>query len=132
MFYASVFATTLKFLTNLRIPLSLLAGTFSLMTVAGASIGFAVGSLTNNAEEAMTVGMPMMVILMAVGIINPSGVDPTTKVPRVVTLLKLFSPIKMAIEGLCIAEYSGMVFGDKRSWNIKELPKMGGTFMENN
>ncbi len=57
VFYSVVFASTLKLLTNLRIPLSLLCGTFSLMTVAASSLGFLVGSLTSSADEAQTVGM---------------------------------------------------------------------------
>ena len=65
--YSSVFACALKRLTCLVIPLSRLCGTFSLLTVATASLGFAVGSFTNGVEEAMTVGMPLMVIFMAVG-----------------------------------------------------------------
>ena len=65
--YSVFFATALKHFTCLRIPLALLCGTFSLMTVATSSIGFAVGSYTSGVEEAMTTGMPLMVILMAVG-----------------------------------------------------------------
>ena len=65
--YSALFATSLKYFTCIRIPLSLLCGTFSLMTVASSSIGFAVGSVTSGVEEAMTVGMPIMVVLMAVG-----------------------------------------------------------------
>ena len=65
--YSTFFAASLKHFTCIRIPLSLLCGTFSLMTVAASSIGFAVGSLTSGVEEAMTAGMPIMIILMAVG-----------------------------------------------------------------
>lgn len=65
--YSTVFAAAMKHFTCIRIPLSLLCGTFSLMTVAASTIGFAVGSVTSGVEEAMTAGMPIMVILMAVG-----------------------------------------------------------------
>ena len=65
--YSTLFATAMKHFTCIRIPLSLLCATFSLMTIAASSIGFAVGSLTSGVDEAMTVGMPIMVILMAVG-----------------------------------------------------------------
>lgn len=65
--YSTLFAIAMKHFTCIRIPLSLLCGTFSLMTIAASSIGFAVGSLTSGVDEAMTVGMPIMVILMAVG-----------------------------------------------------------------
>jgi hypothetical protein len=65
--YSILFAASLKHLTSLTTPLSLLCGTFGLMTVAASSIGFVVGSLTSGVEEAMTAGMPIMVVLMAVG-----------------------------------------------------------------
>ena len=67
VFFSILFATALKQFTCIRIPLSLLCRTFSYMTVASSSIGFAVGSVTNDVEEAMTVGMPIMIVLMAVG-----------------------------------------------------------------
>ena len=62
-----MFAAGLKHFTGLRTPFLRLCGTFSLLTVASASLGFAIGSFTNGVEEAMTVGMPLMVVLMAVG-----------------------------------------------------------------
>lgn len=65
--YSSIFAGALKHFTCLTIPFASLLKTFSLLTIASASLGFAVGSFTNGVEEAMTVGMPLMVILMAVG-----------------------------------------------------------------
>ena len=67
MIFSSIFAAALKHFTCLRVPFPRLCGTFSLLTVASASLGFAVGSWTNGVEEAMTMGMPLMVILMAVG-----------------------------------------------------------------
>jgi len=82
--FSSMFAAALKHFTCLSIPFSKLCGTFSLLTVSSASLGFAVGSFTNGVEEAMTVGMPIMVILMAVGIINPSGVDASVQKPLII------------------------------------------------
>jgi hypothetical protein len=67
MFFSAMFAAGLKHFTGLRTPFLRLCGTFSLLTVASASLGFAIGSFTNGVEEAMTVGMPLMVVLMAVG-----------------------------------------------------------------
>jgi len=43
--FAAVFTTTLKHLCGLRIGWRALTGTFTLMTVAGASLGFAIGAL---------------------------------------------------------------------------------------
>ena len=65
--YSSIFASALKHFTCLTIPFTSLLKTFSMLTIASASLGFAVGSFTNGVEEAMTVGMPLMVIFMAVG-----------------------------------------------------------------
>ena len=44
------------------------------------------------------------------------------------------SPIRMAIEALCIAEYKGMDFSEGKSkrWNLKDLPKMGGLALVRN
>jgi ABC-type multidrug transport system permease subunit len=43
--FAAIFTTTLKSLCGLRIGWRALTGVFTLMTVAGASLGFAIGSL---------------------------------------------------------------------------------------
>jgi hypothetical protein len=67
VFFSAVFASCLKYAAHLRSPLYCISGVFSLLTVASASLGFAIGSITSNVEEAMTVGMPLMVILMTVG-----------------------------------------------------------------
>mmetsp|Transcript_30578 Transcript_30578/g.35649 ORF Transcript_30578/g.35649 Transcript_30578/m.35649 type:complete len:715 (-) Transcript_30578:157-2301(-) len=131
--YSVFFASSLKRLTCLQIPLSSLCGTFSLMTVTASSIGFAIGSLTSGVEEAMTVGMPLMVVLMAVGVINPSGVDASTKTPFVIKALKSMSPICMGIEALCISEYKGTKFEeDGKRWRLRDLPKMGGLALVQN
>lgn len=55
------------------------------------------------------------------------------KTPLIIKLLKQFSPIGMAIEALCIAEYSGMDFAEGgRSWNFSDLPRMGGLALVRN
>ena len=127
--FSAAFAAVLKWRTGLRCSMEILCATYSLMTVAGASLGFAVGSLTSNAESARVLGFPIMVLLMVVGIINPSGVDNEPD-PTFIRWLKLASPIKWAIEALCIAEYKGMDFAPgKRRWlgifKVFENPRMG-------
>jgi hypothetical protein len=67
MIFSAMFGAALKCFTGLRISLAKLCGTFSLLAVASASLGFAVGSITDGVDEAMTVGMPLMIVLMAVG-----------------------------------------------------------------
>ena len=134
--FAAVFTTVLKATTGLCIPLTQLTATFSLMTVAGAALGFAIGSCTPNADAALATGVPLMVIFMVVGIINPSGVDKTRPPPQFLQYLKLASPIMWAVEALCIAEYSGMEFEEKNArwpWQrFRDLPKLGGLAMVRN
>jgi len=131
--FSSIFACTLKCFTNLRTPTRVLTSIFSIMTLASASFGFAIGSMTNGVEEAMTVGLSTMVILMAVGVINPSGVDKNQKDSLIVEILKTISPIKLSIEALCVSEFKGMDFNEGRSgWNLRDLPKMGGLSLVKN
>ena len=142
-FYAALFTTALKAMTGVRIGWRELTQTFSLMTVAGASLGFAIGALSPTAEVAMSAGVPIMVILMTVGVINPSGVDPDLPPPMVVQGLKQFSPIAYAVKAVCLAEYTGMEFQDpagsknrnifQRGRNLmKDLPKMGALALVRN
>ena len=74
-FFATTFAAILKWKTGLQCLLQTLCATYSLMTVAVASLGFAVGSFTSNVEKARVVGFPLMVLFMVVGVINPSGLS---------------------------------------------------------
>lgn len=135
MFFSSIFAFALKSFTGISTPLMQLIGTFSSLTVASASLGFAVGSFTSNVDEAMTLGFPIMTVLMAVGVINPSGVDESVQKPFILKLLKKFSPVASAIEALCISEFKGMCFekeGQSKSWNLRELPRMGALALVRN
>lgn len=66
-------------------------------------------------------------------VINPSGVDSSAKIPFFIQFLKRISPIGMAIEALCIAEYKGMSFSEKgMRWSLKDLPRMGGLALVRN
>lgn len=65
--FAALFTTSLKSFCGLRIGWKALTAAFSLMTVAGASLGFAIGSLSPSGEVALTAAMPVMIILMTVG-----------------------------------------------------------------
>jgi hypothetical protein len=72
--FSWVFALVLKHLTALRTPLIDLAKTYGLMTVTSVSLGFAMGIMTSTVESATSAGVPIMVVFMIVGVINPSGV----------------------------------------------------------
>ena len=144
--FAAIFTSSLKFLCGLRIGLKALTGVFSLMTVAGASLGFAIGALSPTGEIAVVAGIPIMVVMMTVGIINPAGVDQSESQPLTVRALKQLSPIAFAIKALCLAEYRGMEFEDPQRGEkhnighilgrgrhiLKDLPKMGALALVRN
>jgi len=133
--FGGAFAAVLKTRTGLRTSLSVLTWTFSLLTVAGASMGFAIGSVAPDVESSMALGVPIMVILMAVGVINPSGVDASDPPPAIIQWLKNASPIKWTIEALCVSEFRDMDFADteRKRWQaLRDLPKMGGLALVKN
>ena len=140
--FAAIFTTVLKFTSGVRVGWKELTGTFALMTVSGASLGFAIGSLSPTAEIAMTSAVPIMVLLMSVGVINPSGVDSTEPKPVIVEALQCLSPVAYAIKAVCIKEYKGMEFQDpsghrknmfSRGRNVlRDLPKMGALALVKN
>ena len=140
-FFATAFAAILKWKTGLQCSLQTLCATYSLMTVAGASLGFAVGSFTSNVETARVVGFPLMVLFMVVGVINPSGLsDADEPEPGFIRFIKFASPIRWAIEALCIAEYTGMEFApdtQRRGWfgnviKVFQNPRMGALALVQN
>jgi ABC-type multidrug transport system ATPase subunit len=133
--FAAIFTTVLKASTGLQISWTKLTATFSVMTAAGASLGFAIGSCAKDGDTAMATAMPIMVLFMVVGVINPSGVDKQSSPPMVVQLLQMLSPIKWAIEAVLIGEFQGIDLRTKgqRPWEkIRDLPKFGAFAMVQN
>jgi hypothetical protein len=140
--FAAIFTWVLKYSSGIRIGWRYLTATFALMTVSGASLGFAIGAASPTAETAMTMAVPLMVLLMSVGIINPSGVDPTEVSPVLVGALKALSPVNYAIRAVCIKEFSGAKFDDpngkqsniflKGRSALRDLPKMGALALVKN
>jgi len=113
------------------------------MTVAGASLGFAIGATSPSADMALSSSAMVMVVMMAVGIINPSGVDLSEPPPLLVRALKQISPINYAVKAVCLSEYRDAEFGidtGGKQANIfargrsvmKDLPKMGGLALVKN
>ena len=65
-------------------------------------------------------------LLLSFSVINPSGVSKEKQSP-LIAFLKLFSPIKYAIEAILISEFHGLEFGVQgKAWRWLDLPKMGG------
>jgi ABC-type multidrug transport system ATPase subunit len=127
--FSAVFTTVLKKCTGLQISWQRLTSVFALLTTAGASMGFFIGSMIPSEQYAASAGIPMLVVLMIVGVINPSGVDPTKPKPLLVRWVKELSPFASAIEALCIGEYPGVRFQfPKRgiSERLRNIPRMGG------
>ena len=133
-FFACVFTSVLKEVSGLRIAWKHVTATFSLLTTAGASLGLALGCWSPDAELGKTASIPVLVLFMVVGVINPSGVDSTKTPPRVVQWLKQLSPFAYAIEALCLGEYPGMLFQNSKGWlsKVRDLPRMGGLALVKN
>ena len=123
--FAIIFTLVLKSTSAIRISFVDLTAVFSLMTFCGASLGFAIGACTPTADVALSVGVPLMVLMLGVGVITPttSVVDDNNENddnnntghhhPSIfVTILKHISPIAYAIRAVCIKEYDGMEFYD--------------------
>ncbi len=131
--FSLVFAAVLKTLTGLRTSMATLIKTYCLLTASCASLGFAIGSFASSVDSAMSTGIFVNVILMVVGVINPSGVNPDDPPNRIMQVLGFFSPIKWgkrlfffvllgmnrrlmafswfsAVESLVTAEFRGMTF----------------------
>jgi hypothetical protein len=92
--FSLVFAAVLKALTGLRTSMATLIKTYCLLTVSSASLGFAIGSFASSVDSAMSSGIFANVILMVVGVINPSGINPDDPPNRTMQVLAFFSPIK--------------------------------------
>jgi ABC-type multidrug transport system ATPase subunit len=136
--FAVIFTSTLKACTGIRISWCNITAVYGLLTAAGASLGFAIGSWADSEQIGNVVGVPIMVILMVVGVINPSGVDPSKPPPKFVQWIKKVSPFACCIEALCLGEYPGMEFAeeDRRGFGwlrrVANLPRMGGLAMVRN
>lgn len=124
-----VFTSTLKLVTALTIRWRDLSSVFATMTLAGASLGYLLGSITKSEEAAIALAMPVVILMMVVGVLNPGGVDPTATTPLLVQWIKTISPVASAIEGLVVAEFEGKKFQSPSFFNMqrfRDLPRMGG------
>ena len=131
--FTVLFSSILKLSTGLRISMEKIVVAYTALTTAGSALGFVFGSIGDR-DVATSASIPAIVLLMVVGIINPSGVDPEHPPPHAVQLLKSVSPFAYAIEALAIGEYTGMEFDGKKSWfgRFRELPRLGALAMVKN
>jgi ABC-type multidrug transport system ATPase subunit len=125
--FSTVFTTTLKQNTSLHISWGKLTASFALLTAAGASIGFFLGSIAPTSEHASTSGIPILVVLMAVGMINPNGMAKDLKAedstfPKIVQCLRPLSPFAYAVEALCFGEFQNVEYEkQQRRQNLFQL-----------
>lgn len=128
-FFSLMFAFCLKEMSGLRISHVDICKAFTALTISCDALGFAVGSWSSSRESALVMGLPIMVVLMAVGIISPSGInqEDVENTPPIVKFLQYASPIRHTIEALSIKEFSGLKFEREpgRKNRFFGLPKMG-------
>ncbi|CAB9504643.1 Putative white-brown complex homolog protein 30 [Seminavis robusta] len=132
--FTVVFTTTLKLVTGLAIEWKPLSMIFSLMTCSGASLGFLLGGITQGEQAAVTLAMPIVILFMSVGVINPSGVDENEihNNPLVLQWVKALSPIAAAIEASMVGEFAGVKFANSMFRQVRDLPRMGGLALVKN
>eukprot|EP00913_Durusdinium_trenchii_P007080 g6661.t1 len=80
---------------------------FSLVAVSASSLGLAVGALAPSAERAMALGGPVMIVHMLTGVIDPAGQAGHSS-NQFMEMMQSLSPIRYAIEALCVAELGGL------------------------
>ena len=105
-----------------RVGQPALVGALALNAATCAGLGLAIGALAPSTDSALAVGVPVMIVHMVLGVLNPAGVDPTAQPSRLLQLVSHASPIKWSIRHLCCLELRGM----ELSRSAKEAPRMGG------
>jgi len=125
-FFAALFAVVLKGQCGLHAPLGPLVAVHALLAATSAALGLAVGAAAPRAEQALAVGAPIMVIHMLVGVIDPAGASSEPDGPLMRTL-RLLSPVRHAIEALCLSELKDVPFKKAKGLfsAIAQGPSMG-------
>lgn len=120
--FAAGFGWLLHRRIGLRLPSELLVGLLALNTACCASLGLAIGSLVPGEQAALAAGLPVMIVYMVLGIINPAGA--AAKPPSVpLKLVGRASPIKWCIRALCCSELRGMELAKA---TLRDAPRVGG------
>ena len=121
--YAGAFGLALKWRCGLRAPAPALVGTLALSAACCAALGLAVGALVPGQDAALAVGLPVMLVHMVLGVINPAGAAAAKPPSPLTRAVGHASPIKWAVQGLCCAELRGLEL--ERS-TLSDAPRMGG------
>jgi hypothetical protein len=125
--FAAIFAIVLKSQCGLQSPLAPLVAAHALVAATSSALGLAVGAAAPRAEQALAVGAPIMVVHMLVGVIDPAGADsePDGVFMRA---LRMLSPVRHAIEALCLCELKDVSFAKPKGGKLSSLmagPSMG-------
>eukprot|EP00439_Symbiodinium_sp_Y106_P052164 s3822_g6.t6 len=94
---------------------------FALVATAASTLGLAVGAASSTAERAVALGGPVMIVHMLTGVIDPAG-QVGHSANQFMELLHGLSPIRYAIEALCVAELRGLDLARSAA----DAPRMGG------
>jgi len=92
------------------------AAPLALAAAASATLGLAVGAATPSSDAALAAGMPLVVVHMLTGIVNPGGEAPSAR-PKPLAAL---SPIRWTIRLLLEREFRGAKLEGR------DAPRMGG------
>lgn len=106
--FAAGFGALLHWRVGLRLPPKVLIGTLAMSAASCAGLGLAVGALAQSPESALALGIPVMVVYMVLGIINPSGMAAAKPPSLGVRLVSDASPIKWSVRALVGSELKGM------------------------
>merc|ERR1712008_5331 len=118
---AGIFAAIIHQMCVLHADALQVISTFAMLAVTCAALGLAIGASTPRAEQAVMLGAPIMIVHMLTGIIDPAG-DSAPPPIGIMLALRRISPIRYAIEALCIAELRGMHLAR----HATDAPRMGG------
>lgn len=118
---AALFAAILHHVCGMHARREEVVMAFSLVAVASSSLGLAVGALAPSAERAMAIGGPVMIVHMLTGVIDPAGQVGHSD-GQFMEMMQRLSPIRYAIEALCVAELGGLDLARSAA----EAPRMGG------
>ena len=86
------------------------------------------GALVPGQDAALAVGLPVMLVHMVLGVINPAGAQGKEQSALVQAVARA-SPLKWCIEGLCCAELRGLEL-DRAS--LSEAPLLTNYYLLTN
>ena len=121
--FAAGFGCALKARLGLAMPTATLVATLSLTAAASAALGLALGALVPGQDAPLAVGLPVMIVHMVLGILNPAGAADAKPPSAAMSVVSHASPIKWSVRALCCAELRGLELAPS---SLASVPRMGG------